>query len=89
MSDRPSPRRVPTGDIGRAEHFHGRADVWQAFKDALENARLGSGGAVFLVQGPPGAGKSAILYEFGERANAMPSWTHCTSTSMPCMILRV
>ena len=77
MTDRPSPRKVPTGEIGRAEHFHGRADVWRAFKEALKNAQLGSGGTVFLVQGPPGAGKSAILYEFGERVNAMPSWTHC------------
>ena len=77
MTDKPSSRKVPTGEIGRAEHFHGRADVWRAFKEALKNAQLGSGGTVFLVQGPPGAGKSAILYEFGERVNAMPSWTHC------------
>ena len=76
MTDNPHGRAVPLYDAGRAAHFHGRDALWSGFLDILTSACLTSGGTVVLVQGPSGAGKTAILHEFGDRVNSMRSWAH-------------
>ncbi len=64
------------GGRGRATYFHGREGVWDDFFRLLKSARSNRGGTIFLVQGPPGAGKSAILHEFGDRAERSGRWHH-------------
>lgn len=63
-------------DGGRAKYFHGRDAVWDEFYDILKDAHRERGGTVFLVQGPPGAGKTAILHEFANRAESTGHWGH-------------
>ena len=64
--------RAPKSDLGRlltarprgrAPFFHGRHDELSRFKEALLDAHESKGGSIFLAQGPPGAGKSALLHE--------------------------
>ena len=62
------PLQIDTGDRGPAPFFHGRQHEISAFQAAQTNARLSNGGSIFLVQGPPGAGKTALLHECTERA---------------------
>ncbi len=63
-------------DGGRARYFHGRDAVWDKFQTILKSAWRARGGTVFLVQGPPGAGKTAILHEFADRAEKTGLWDH-------------
>ncbi len=63
-------------DGGRARYFHGRDEVWDKFQSILKSAWRARGGTVFLVQGPPGAGKTAILHEFADRAAQTGLWDH-------------
>ncbi len=48
---------------GSAKYFHGRDDILGSFEYQLETAykEEKGGGSIFLVQGPPGAGKTALL----------------------------
>ena len=50
-------------DRGRAKYFHGRKQVLQDFGDLMDRATRVDSGTVFLIQGAPGAGKTALLYE--------------------------
>ena len=50
-------------DRGRARYFHGREGILKMFRETLTEAKEANGGTVFLVQAPPGAGKTALLHE--------------------------
>ena len=55
-------------DRGRAKYFHGRKQILRDFNELVERAEEADGGATFLIQGAPGAGKTALLYECEQRA---------------------
>ncbi len=57
-------------DRGPAKYFHGRRKVLNDFCSVLQYASNNSWGTCILVQGAPGAGKSALLHECGLRARA-------------------
>ncbi len=50
-------------DRGPARYFHGRAQILYDFSDLLRRATKENNGTTFLVQGAPGAGKTALLEE--------------------------
>ena len=66
----PAAQLVPitTDDRGPATFFHGREIECRAFRDVRASARLSNGGTIFLIQGAPGAGKTALLHECALRA---------------------
>lgn len=55
-------------DRGPAKYFHGRVQLLDQFATACRSAESRNGGTIFLVQGPPGAGKTALLHECAGRA---------------------
>ena len=55
--------RIRRSDRGRAVFFHGRDQELSDFWATLEEAQVENEGTIFLVQGPPGAGKTAFLHE--------------------------
>jgi len=60
-------------DRGEARHFHGRKSILSNFSRVLCHAiskEFGRNGTIFLIQGAPGAGKTALLYKCGELAQA-------------------
>ena len=59
---------LPTGDRGVAKYFHGRRAELNAFLYECGEAKRLRKGTIFLVQGAPGAGKTALLHECAERA---------------------
>ena len=61
-------RRLSTRSRGRAIYFHGRHAELDAFRGLLLDVKRERGGTTFLIQGPPGAGKTALLYECEELA---------------------
>ncbi len=48
-------------DRGPAEYFHGRQEVIDMFTSALKRYLSKKRGSTFLIQGAPGAGKTALL----------------------------
>ena len=50
-------------DRGPSRYFHGRKWVQRNFKALLSRAAQAGNGTTFLIQGAPGAGKTALLYE--------------------------
>ena len=50
-------------DRGPARYFHGRKQILSDFRKLLEYSTQNKWGTTFLIQGPPGAGKTALLYE--------------------------
>ena len=52
-------------DRGPAKYFHGRTDVLDFFAHLRERAKAMEGGTTMLIQGAPGAGKSALLHQCG------------------------
>ena len=50
---------------GPAKYFHGRTDVLDFFAHLRERARSMKGGTTLLIQGAPGAGKTALLHQCG------------------------
>ncbi len=48
-------------DRGPAEYFHGRQEIIDTFTRALKRYRGQKRGTTFLIQGAPGAGKTALL----------------------------
>ncbi len=52
-----------TPDRGPARYFHGRAQELSAFRGLLRHSIQDKGGTTFLIQGAPGAGKTALLIE--------------------------
>ncbi|MDE2732594.1 MAG: AAA family ATPase [Bacteroidota bacterium] len=56
-------------DRGPARHFHGRTDQRASFVRVLGGAKNDPGrGTTFLVQGPPGVGKTALLHKMAQDA---------------------
>ena len=60
-------------DRGPAKYFHGREKVLANFRDILWRSKQSDGGTIFLIQGAPGAGKTALLYEC-EKLAEKRSW---------------
>ena len=57
-------------DRGPAKYFHGRVQIRSSFAGLLSEAQKGLGGTTFLIQGAPGAGKSALLDVLSKQARA-------------------
>ena len=57
-------------DRGPARYFHGRKRALSRFNGLLKRAIQESGGTTYLIQGAPGAGKSALLIECEKYAAA-------------------
>ena len=57
-----------TFDRGPAKYFHGRKQILRDFNELVANAAQSNSGTVFLIQGAPGAGKTALLSECGKMA---------------------
>ncbi len=53
-------------DRGRAKYFHGRKRILRDFNELVERATQADSGTTFLIQGAPGAGKTALLCKCGE-----------------------
>ena len=64
----PSPPLTAASDRGPAKYFHGRKQVLSDFNKLIERAVQAKSGTTFLIQGAPGAGKSALLEECEKRA---------------------
>ncbi|MCY4161042.1 MAG: ATP-binding protein [Flavobacteriaceae bacterium] len=58
-------------DRGKAIYFHGRHRERQAFRQCLDDAIREKKGTSFLVQGPPGVGKTALVYQLMDEH---PDW---------------
>ncbi len=58
-------------DRGPAKYFHGRQRILANFSRECVHAATHSAGTIFLVQGAPGAGKTALLAECAKRAQAV------------------
>ncbi len=67
-TDLSDPHIYDDGDRGPAEFFHGRVDIRTRFQSVLANARGTNKGTTFLIQGAPGAGKSALLHQMREES---------------------
>ncbi len=85
--DLPGTAHVPEGitlaapdtidDRGPAKYFHGRKEVLSLFSARRTRASVGgpsAQGTTFLIQGAPGAGKTALLYRCAVEA-AEDGWT--------------
>ena len=57
-------------DRGPAEYFHGRKEIIDTFNSALEVLRKKNKGTTFLIQGAPGAGKTALLDVLSRQAKS-------------------
>ena len=57
----PAPLDYPD-DRGPAKYFRGRTREIGAFKSICSNSRASRSGGIFLIQGAPGAGKTALLH---------------------------
>ena len=55
-------------DRGPAKYFHGRKQILSDFRGILKYSKQNKWGTTFLIQGAPGAGKSALLYECEQQA---------------------
>ncbi len=55
-------------DRGPARYFHGRKEILCDFSDLLGRSTKENNGTTFLVQGAPGAGKTALLEEMALNA---------------------
>ena len=66
--DQDSPSWTDPLDRSPAKYFHGQKEELRKFQDRMEGAIQGQGGTIFLVQAPPGAGKTALLEEYKKLA---------------------
>ena len=57
-------------DRGPAKYFHGRKQILHDFNELVARAIQAKSGTIFLIQGAPGAGKSALLHECAEQAKS-------------------
>ena len=57
-------------DRGPARYFHGRSRIIERFEYVSHQLCEQNSGTTFLVQGPPGAGKTALLAECAKRMQA-------------------
>jgi len=56
-------------DRGLLPYFRGRKEILQTFKDYLEHYKKEKSGTTFLIQGAPGAGKTALLDKISSKAS--------------------
>lgn len=70
MTDTPLTQQLlgHVADRGRARYFHGRGFHLDHFSNVLADAQAGNWGTTFLIQGPPGAGKTALMHELADNA---------------------
>ncbi|MDE2730686.1 MAG: ATP-binding protein [Bacteroidota bacterium] len=57
-------------DRGKAKYFHGRDEELETIESLCYTAMHNGGGAIVVIQGPPGAGKTALLHECARHAQA-------------------
>ena len=57
-------------DRGPAEYFHGRREIIITFVSALRLFQDKNKGTTFLIQGAPGAGKTALLDVLSQQAKS-------------------
>ncbi len=55
-------------DRGPTKYFHGRVQILRNFDKLVKDSMEPGGGSTFLIQGAPGVGKTALLYECGKLA---------------------
>ncbi len=58
-----SRQSIRVSDRGPAKYFHGRKKILRDFHELVEDAEKNKSGTTFVIQGAPGAGKSALLGE--------------------------
>lgn len=61
---------VPARAIGRAEHFVGRREELATFRRLRQLASARAAPQLVVIQAPPGAGKSALLWEAAQAAES-------------------
>ena len=62
-------------DRGRAKYFRGRTREIEAFRDLCLKSRKNRDGSIFLIQGAPGAGKTALLHRCADlMGNGKDRW---------------
>ena len=66
-------------DRGPAEYFHGRKEIIDTFASALEAFRKKNEGTIFLIQGAPGAGKTALLDVLSKHAKKRGGKPHTSA----------
>jgi len=57
------PPITSTSDRGPARYFHGRTEILQDYNKFLLNSIRAKDGTILVIQGPPGAGKTALLHQ--------------------------
>ncbi len=63
--------KMPGGlDRGPAKYFHGRKRILDTFRARCDRAVDTKMGTIFMIQGAPGAGKTALTYQCMEQAEA-------------------
>ncbi len=77
----PAGERVSPMENPIAKYFHGRADHLKTFRKWMTRAEKQERGTSFLVQGPPGVGKTALLYECRKLAHETGWVTAIISTN--------
>ena len=55
-------------DRGAAKYFHGRENILAEFQNLIADSDKSRGGTIFLIQGPPGVGKTALLAKCWDEA---------------------
>ncbi len=55
-------------DRGRSPFFHGREEIIDTFNSVLEDSKALNDGTTFMIQGVPGAGKTALIDVLARRA---------------------
>ncbi len=61
---------TPTGDRGKTPYFHGRSEIMQKFDRILTSAVATREGTIQLIQGAPGAAKTALVDQMGKLAKS-------------------
>ncbi|MCY4225456.1 MAG: AAA family ATPase [Bacteroidetes bacterium] len=61
---------IPIRDRGPSPFFHGREDIIVNFSRVLSDSISLKGGTTFLIQGAPGAGKTALLDVLSQQAKS-------------------
>jgi len=64
----PSTPLTAARDRGPSPYFHGRERIQHNFKELLQRATRAGNGTTFLIQGAPGVGKTALVYECKKHA---------------------